>query len=118
MIEEEDYDCVLRFKAEGKLRYSRVQLKEVVPPSINPNAAIESELAKLSKYSTSNQTLVAVHINQEGPLEFSSIKKPKTSFAEIWLYSALEADQSRWFLFGDLLDRPQAFEVPWPTSYR
>jgi hypothetical protein len=114
MIEEEDFDCVLWCKADGRSRYARVQLKEVVPPHLNPNATIESELATLSKYPTSAQTIVAVHVNQEGPLVFSSIAKPATSVVEIWLYSALAADQSRWFLYGNLLDRPQGFEIPWP----
>jgi hypothetical protein len=115
MVEEEDYDCVLKWKIDQRNRYARVQLKEIVPPHINPNATIESELAKLRKYPTSNQTIVAVHINQEGPLVWSSIAKPTTSVAEIWLYSALTPDQSLWFLYGDLLDRPQGFEIPWPT---
>jgi len=121
MIEDEDYDCVLWWKEGGKKvgksHYGRVQLKEIVPPHINPNATIESELAKLGKYPTSNQTLVAVHVNQEGPLVWSAIARPATSVAEIWLYAALAPDQSRWFLYGDLLDRPQGFEVPWPTTY-
>jgi hypothetical protein len=67
IVEEEDYDCVLWWKEggkkDGKSHYARVQLKEIVPPHINPNATIESELAKLGKYATSSQTIVAVHVN-------------------------------------------------------
>jgi len=118
MVEDEDYDSVLWFTVNGQNRYSRVQLKEVVPPTINSNATIESELAKLSKYPTSGQTLVAVHVNREGWLDFSSIKKPETSVAEIWLYSTLAQDQSLWLLYGSLLDRPQGYEIPWPTTYK
>jgi hypothetical protein len=121
MIEDEDYDCVLWWKEGGKRggrsHYARVQLKEIVPPHINPNATIDSELAKLGKYATSKQTLVAVHVNQEGPLVWSALSKPATSVAEIWLYAALAPDQSRWFLYGDLINGPQGFEIPWPTSY-
>jgi hypothetical protein len=116
MVEDEDYDCVLWWKVDGKSHYARVQLKEIVPPHINPNATIEFELAKLGKYPTSEQTIVAVHVNQEGLLVWSAIAKPTTSVAEIWLYSSLEPDQSRWFLYGDLLNRPQGFEIPWPTT--
>jgi hypothetical protein len=115
MVEEEDYDCVLCWKADGKKHYSRVQLKEIVPPHINPNATVESELAKLVKYSTSRQTIVAVHVNREGPLVWSAISGPTTSMAEIWLYAALTTSQSHWFLYGDLLNRPRGFEIPWPT---
>jgi len=117
MIEDEDYDCVLWCTPSGRSRYARVQLKEVVPPHLNPKATIDAELAKLSKCASSTQTIVAIHINQAGPLDFTTIAKPTTSVAEIWPYSAAAADQSRWFLYGNLLDRPQGFEVPWPVTY-
>jgi hypothetical protein len=65
MVEEEDYDCVLWFKVDGTSRYSRVQLKDAVPPSINPHATIDRVLASLSKYSASSQTIVA-HPRQPG----------------------------------------------------
>lgn len=120
MIEDEDYDCVLWWKEggkrDGRSRYARVQLKEIVSPHINPNATTESELAKLGKYPTSKQTIVAVHVNQEGTLVWSAIAKPVTSVAEIWLYAAVTADQSRWFLYGDLLGKRQSFEISWPAS--
>jgi hypothetical protein len=72
---------------------------------------------ELWEYPKSEQTIVAVHVNQEGPLVWSAITKPTTSVAEIWLYASLTPDQSRWFLYGDLLNRPQSFEIPWPTTY-
>jgi len=115
MHEAEDYDCILRWRGE-RFPHARVQLKEVVP-HLNPKASVEAELAKLGKYTNSGQTLVAVHVNQEGPLEFSEIRPPITGVAEIWLYSTITPDQGLWFLYGDLLNtRRQAFEVPWPTS--
>jgi hypothetical protein len=116
MFEDEDYDCVLRYVLDHKPAYTRVQLKEVVPPHRNPNATIETELDKFGKYVTSRQTIIAVHVNQEGLIDWSSIEKPKTAAAEIWLYAALTPNQSRWFLYGNLLYRPQAFEISWPTA--
>ena len=113
MREAEDYDCLLRWRGEG-FPHARVQLKEVVP-HLNPRASIEAELAKLGKYGKSSQTIVAVHVNQGGPLVYSDIKAPVTGVAEIWLYSSIRDDQGLWFLYGDLLGvRRQAFEVPWP----
>ena len=44
MIEDEDYDCVFWWKAEGQCRYAPVQLKEVVPKERNANASINGEL--------------------------------------------------------------------------
>lgn len=116
MSEEQDYDCVLWWKVEGKSRYAPVQLKEVVPPHVNPTASVEAELTKLGKYVTSDHTVIAVHLNQMGHVEYSSIKKPKTSAAEIWLYAALAPDQSLWVLYGDLLHTPRGYEIGWPTT--
>jgi hypothetical protein len=113
MIEDEDYDCVLQHRVAGKPGFARVQLKEVGP--FNPNATINVELAKLGKYASAGQTIAAFHINQQGLVEYSSLKKPNTSFAEIWLYGAIAADQSRWLLYGDLLSTPRGYEVAWPT---
>jgi hypothetical protein len=116
MSEDRDYDCVLRWTAEGQRRCVPVQLKEIVPLHLNSTATIESELAKLEKYATSPSTIVAVHLNREGPMEYSAIKKPHTSVGEIWLYASIAADQSLWFLYGDLLGRPRGYEIPWPTT--
>lgn len=116
MIEDEDYDCVLQYRVGVKRGFSRVQLKEVAP--FNPKATIETELAKLGKYASAAQTIAAVHVNQQGPVIYSSLSKPKTSFAEIWLYSSITADQSRWFVYGDLLKMPRGYEIAWPTRVR
>lgn len=116
MIEDQDYDCVLWWKVGLKSRYAPVQLKEIVPIYLNPRASVEAELTKLGKYVTSDHTIVAVHLNQGGNIDYSAIQRPKTSAAEIWLYSSLAADQSLWFLFGDLLNNPSGYEIAWPTT--
>jgi hypothetical protein len=114
MIEEEDYDCILWWKDKSKSRFARVQLKEIVPPRMNPEASVKKELDKLSKYGKT-ETIVAVHINQSGWIGSLAIRNSEVHVAEIWLYASLAADQSLWFLYGDLLHKPQGFEIPWPT---
>jgi hypothetical protein len=115
MSEDEDYDCVLCRKVDGKTGYTPVQIKEIIPSHLDPKASIETELAKLSKYRTSHHTVAAVHVNRSGCFDYSSVQKPETSFAEIWLYASLTSDQSLWALYGDLLHEPRGFEIPWPT---
>jgi hypothetical protein len=118
MSEEQDYDCLIWWNVDGKSRYAPVQLKELVPSHINPTANIVDELAKLAKYVTSDRTIIAVHLNQAGLVEYSSIPRPATSAAEIWLYAAISPDQSLWFLYGDLLHGARGYEIPWPTQLR
>ncbi len=115
MCEEEDYDCIVRWRAQNRSCYLAVQLKEIVPTHLNPKAKINSELAKLSKYTASGSSIVAVHLNQTGLLDFSNLEKPNTSFSEIWLYGALSPSQSMWFLYGNLLKEPMLHEINYPT---
>jgi hypothetical protein len=117
MHEAEDYDCLTRTKGEGKAYCQPVQLKEVAPTNLNASATIDGELQKLeSKYPTPSKTVVAIHLNQTGPVIYAEIRKPNVPLAGIWLYGAATADQARWFLYGDLLMSPREYELAWPTA--
>lgn len=114
MHEHEDYDCILRWKVQHRTCYQAVQLKEIVPKSLNRMSEIDTELQKLSKYVGSEKTIAAFHLNQSGLVDFSNMKKPKTSISAIWLYGALTPNQSQWFLYGDVLKRPVLRETSYP----
>jgi len=116
MYEAEDYDCVLWWRAEKKSFYAPVQLKELVPTDLNPRATLEGELEKLGKYGKSSNTVVAVHMNQSGPVVYSDIRSPELKLGGIWLYSSITPDQSRWFLYGDILRQPRGYEINWPIT--
>jgi hypothetical protein len=47
---------------------------------------------------------------------YSEIAKPDVPLAGIWLYAQIALDQSRWFLYGDLLHSPRGYEIDWPVS--
>lgn len=113
--ENEDYDCVMRWRVERRNCYVPVQLKEIVPQRRNPESNLNAELSKLGKYVSSQGTVVAVHLNRSGLFDRAAIKVPETTCAQLWLYGALTADQSRWFLFGNLLAAPVEHEISFPT---
>lgn len=113
--EDEDYDAVICRKDGNKTLCTPVQLQEIVPKSLDPQAELNAELLKLEKYPTSSDTVVAVHLNQSNRLEYSAIAAPKTSCKEICIYGALSANQYHWLLFGDILNNPAAYEVDYPT---
>ncbi len=115
LIEDEDYDCVVQWVADGTHHFAPVQLKEVVPKTLNAKAELNVEMEKLGKYVTSSNTVVAIHLNQSGRLEFDSIVAPTTSCAEVWIYGSLTASQSQWFLYGNLLKEPRGYEIAYPT---
>jgi len=113
--EDEDFDCLACWIDKDTKHYAPIQLKEVVPQTLNPRSTLEAELAKLAKYSTSDQTVVAIHVNRGGRLEFTSLVAPTVSCREIWLYGALSPDQQLWFLYGNLLKAPHFYEIAYPT---
>lgn len=120
MFEDEDYDCIMRWRVQQHNCYQAVQLKEIAPTHLDPKAEINREFAKLSKKygtlgRTPGNTIAAFHLNQTGLLDFSNLKGPNTSISEIWLYGALSQNQSRWFLYGNVLKEPRLHEINYPT---
>jgi hypothetical protein len=115
LLEAQDYDFVARRQNGDEDIYTPVQLKEVVPESLNPDSTVNDALAKLAKYQGSNRTVVALRINRRINLEFNSIQIPKIYLGGIWLYGAAGPDQQKWFIYGDLLNKPYLWEFEYPS---
>ncbi|MCX5855718.1 MAG: hypothetical protein NTZ24_14305 [Deltaproteobacteria bacterium] len=112
-LEAQDYDFVTRWQNVDETIYTPVQLKEVVPESLNPNSNVNDTLAKIIKYSGSDRTVVALRVNREIHLELNSIQFPKMRLGGIWLYGAAAPDQ--WYIYGDLLNEPHLWEFEYPS---
>jgi len=106
--EDQDYDFVASWVVEDKQHMAPVQLKEVVPPSLNPSASIDSIVAGLEKYSDSAGLTVAVHLNQAGRFESSSLQLQHLRVASFWIFAAASPDQSQWILWGNFTE-PDAY---------
>lgn len=115
LLEDQDYDFVTRWKDGDETIYTPVQLKEVVPESLNPNSTVNAALAKLTKYAGSNRTVVALLVNREIHLELNSIQFPTVPLGGIWLYGAAAPDQQTWLIYGDLMNEPQLWEFEYPN---
>jgi hypothetical protein len=117
VVEDEDYDALACWTDGVTRHYAPIQLKEIVPQSRNPTSSLDAELSKLTKYSTSHETVVAFHVNRAGKLdEFLNLEPPKANVREIWFFGALSPDQRLWFLYGDLMKQPRLYELPYPTQ--
>lgn len=116
LVDDSDYDCVALRSRNGKAVYTPIQLKELVPESLNSSTSLEKELQKLRKYVTSDDLVIALHVNRAGKLEFPKINVPELNVAEVWLFGSKCPYQSRWFLYGDLLNNPSFFEFAYPAS--
>jgi hypothetical protein len=112
--EASDYDAVA-VRGEGDAQYfTPIQIKEVVPSDLNPGTDINKEIAKLSRYPVSNDTIVAIHVARAGRLDLSLIEVPRLNIGALWLFGACAPNQSKWFIAGDLLDNPRIFEFEYP----
>ena len=113
--EKSDYDIVARYVDGGTIRYVPVQLKELVPASVNPSADLQVELDKISKYADCRDLVVAFHLNGDRRMEFSELRVPRESIAELWFFGARAPDQRKWLLIGDMLKEERywhEFEYP------
>jgi hypothetical protein len=110
-----DYDAVSKYIQDDVQHFTPIQIKEVVPERLNPNTSINQEIAKLNRYPASKDTVIVMHVNRPGRLDLSDIQTPKLNISELWLLGASSQDQRRWFIAGDLLNRPNIFEFDYPV---
>lgn len=116
-VEEADFDSIATWLNDAEERiYTPIQIKEVVPQWVNSGADLNEELAKLKKYTSSRDLVVGVHVNKPGRLSFSEVVVPKLALGQVWFFGSATEDQSRWFLYGDLLGEPRLYEFDYPTG--
>lgn len=102
--EDQDYDFVASWVIQGNQCFAPVQLKEVVPQSLNPLASIQTVIKGLDKYSDSAGLTVAVHLNQAGRFEPSSLQPLRLQIASLWVFGSASPDQSQWILWGNFTE--------------
>jgi hypothetical protein len=114
-VERQDYDFVAVWQRDDTQFFAPVQLKELVPAHVNPSASLAALLSGLEKYRNSPDLVVAIHFNRGMRLNFAEVLVPKLALGQVWLYGAISPDQSKWMLYGDLLDQPAYYDIPYPS---
>ena len=115
--EAADYDFVAHYREGDVGHFCPVQLKEWVPPERNRQESLNDLLAKVArKYTSPTITTVAIHMNNPGRLELADVEVPDVPLGGLWLFASTTSDQSRWALYGSLLQDPILYEFsyPWP----
>ena len=87
-----------------------------VPSELDPNADLNTEIEKLSKYADSRDLCVAIHLNRAGRLDFDSIRIPDLKIRELWLFGATSPDLDRWLLVGNMLKDYRVYEFQYPKA--
>lgn len=114
MCENSDHDAVFRCIVNGKICFTPIQFKEIVPTHLDAKATLEREIAKLKKYSDSQDLVVGIFLDQNGVSKLSEIEAPNLNVDGVWIFGSCSRDNSKWFLFGDILSNPRHVEFEHP----
>ena len=110
--EDQDFDFIASWVVGGEQRLAPVQLKEVVPKSLNAEAELTSVIEGLEKYKSSSGLTVAIHLNQFGRFEPTRLNFQHLQVASVWVFAAAAPDQSLWNLWGNFTE-----EEPYGSQY-
>ena len=114
--EAQDYDFVATWESGGSRIFSPVQIKEIVPEYLNPNTELEKVIESLSKYASSQDLTIAIHLNKRIQFDLSAIRVPKLSIASLWIFGAVSPDARRWGLWGVFLAEAVGTEHVYPVA--
>jgi hypothetical protein len=113
--EARDHDFIAQSLVDGVPHVVSVQLKEVVPTELNPNATLYRAVGALAKYADAQELTVAVHLNQRVRFDPAYLAVPKLRIGALWVFGTLTEDQSEWGLWGDFMQEPFGTRFSYPT---
>jgi hypothetical protein len=112
--ENDSADAVLRV-GTGPHRYERVQLKEIVPETVNARQTLSDLLASIGRrYCTGEELTIAIHMNRDLVTTLGTITAPALVGVTFWLFGLCDAN--RGFLARDPFGRFEVFEFEIPRA--
>ena len=113
-----DFDFVVRWESDNTHHFFPAQLKELPPDDINPRVALDDLFDKLAKYSGKTDLSVVISINRRSRFLFEPWTRPdKPRIKELWYMGCESPDQSRWFIFGSVLEQnARKYEFSYPEG--
>jgi hypothetical protein len=115
--EDQDFDFIATWIVGSEQHFAPVQLKEVVPKSLNAEAELESVIQGLEKYTNSSGLTVAIHLNRFGRFAPSRLNLQHLHVASVWIFAAAAPDQSIWNLWGNFTEeQPFGSQYAYPTE--
>lgn len=116
-VEDADYDFMTMWTDEDTTHYCPVQLKELVPDELNPDVTLSDLFDKIRRtYPRPTNTVGVIYLNRAGRLNLADVEVPELPLRELYFLGAIEPDQSRWVLVGDMFDGPYATEFDHPVA--
>jgi hypothetical protein len=113
--ESQDFDFIASWVVGDEQHLAPVQLKEVVPKGLNPNASLQQMINSLTKYADSSDLTVAIHLNRIGRFDLCSVNVPPLGIAALWIFASITPDGSEWGLWGNFLEEPEGTRFVYPA---
>ncbi len=113
--EAHDYDAVATWIVGDTPHFAPIQIKEVVPHDLNPSASVQEVVNGLQKYMDSAELTVVIHLNQVTPFSPMDLVIPPLNIAALWVFAAINADASKWVMWGNFLEKVRWGEFAYPT---
>jgi len=110
-----DYDAVATWVVNDTPHFAPIQIKEVVPHDLNPTASLQKVVDGLQKYVDSADLTVVIHLNQVTPFSPLELVIPPLKIAALWVFAAINADASKWMIWGNLLEGLRWGEFDYPS---
>lgn len=106
-----DYDAVATWIKEGIQLFAPIQLKEVPPTRLKATASVQEVINGLAMYTGSEDLTVVVHLNQATRFLPSELTIPSLRLAALWVFAGIAPDQSRWAMWGNLLEPVDSWQA-------
>lgn len=113
-VEASDYDFIATWEEQVVRHFAPVQLKELVPESLNSTATVQAIIDGLAKYSSSSLT-VGIFLNRQDTFVPQDLKIPPLRIGALWFVFAIAPDQSEWVLYGNALGQAHATTFAYPA---
>lgn len=114
--EAQDYDTVASWRSDDHLHFAPIQIKEVVPANLNRHTSVQAIVNKLSRYVDSADLTVVIHLNRSTPFSPATLVVPPLKIAALWVFGALNAEQTRWAIWGNFLETLRWGEFAYPEQ--
>jgi hypothetical protein len=114
--EAQDYDAVVQWEDGDDISFAPLQIKEVVPEPLNPNASLQAIVDSLKKYTDSADLTVAIRLNRDIPFKPNDLVIPTLKIGALWVFGALDREQTRWAIWGNFFHSWQCREFSYPTK--
>lgn len=113
--EASDYDVVAMCVLDDTQYFNPVQLKELHPASLNPDASLDELSLGLAKYAPTD-TILAIKLNQARRIDFTELDVSETPFREVWFFACTSPDQNSWVIVGDVGGERRVVEFRYPGT--